>query len=221
MKYGWQLAVVSPSVFFAIPRPVHIPECLAVPTLPFPQFPLPDTCIRSQLVFSSSSSSFLPSSRRQTSHSVWRISGMTLTPLVASIPEATQQALHKRSDSPTRHARPDVEETLRVSIGGSSHTRGFLHGWLSSASSPTVPVTIWMTFYQVGFSPHSTPAITHPNMLPRTISCHKSRVPCPGRLLPRPHLHKYTTSLSQGTTHRARKQGRHCEGVGIPSTNPT
>jgi len=169
--------------------------------LTVPQFPPPNTCTQSQSISSSSSSSFLPSPRRQTSHSAWNISGTTLMPLVALIPEVAQRVLHKRLDSPTRHARPDAEETQRVSTGESSHIPGCLHGWLSSVSSPTVLETTRMTFYQVSFPPHSSLVLSLTRT--HTISCRKPGVPCPGRLLPRPHLHKHPISLLQGTTHHA------------------
>ena len=65
--------------------------------------------------------------------------------------EVAQLAQHRRLDSPTRPARPDVAETPRLSSGGSSRTRGFLPGWPSSASSPLVLETTSMTSSRVSF----------------------------------------------------------------------
>jgi len=71
--------------------------------------------------------------------------------LAALTTEVAQPALRRRQDSPTRPARPDVEETPRLSSGGSSRTRGSLPGWPSSASSRLVLETTSMTSSRVSF----------------------------------------------------------------------
>ena len=44
--------------------------------------------------------------------------------------------------------------------------------------------------------PPFTGSIAHPNALPHIISCHKPRIPCSGRLLPRSHLLEHSIGLS-------------------------
>ena len=73
--------------------------------------------------------------------------------------EATQQALRKRLDSPTRPAPPDVGQTPRNSARECSHSclpRGSFPGWPSPVSSPLVVETIWVTSSQVSFLPPSS-----------------------------------------------------------------
>ena len=112
--------------------------------------------------------------------------------LAALITEVAQLTLHKRLDSPTTHARPGVEEMQRVSTGGNSHIRGFLHGWLSSASYPTVPETMWMTLYQVSSPSHSSLVLP----LTRTLSCARPVVVSLGS----PALAAYSLALTSINT---------------------
>jgi len=79
---------------------------------------------------------------------------MVLTQSVGLTPEVTQQALHKRSGSPTRPVPPDVATVPRASCGTTSRSyfpRGFFPGWLSSASFPLVLGIMQTTSSQVSF----------------------------------------------------------------------
>ena len=115
---------------------------LTAPASPFP----PPTCTRFPPALSRFSYSFLLSLQRPPSHSAWRISRTVTLPQSAALtPGVTQQALQKRLGSPTRFARRGVNWMLGGSGGRGSLSHfphGFFHGWLLSASSPLVRVTI-------------------------------------------------------------------------------
>jgi len=131
-------------------------------------------------------------------------------PLVALIPEAAQRALHGRSDSPTRHARLDVEEIQRVSTGGSLHIHGFLPGWLSLASSPMVLEIMWMILSQVSFPPYLSPVLS----LTRTHSHVRSVVISLGS----PALTAYSltlTSLNDRFVYRKAQSIKHESGDAV------
>ena len=133
----------------------HILAPLLIPTPPSPS---PIICVRLPLASSSFSYSLL-SSQLPTSRSACRISRTTRMQPAESTPKVNQRALQKRSDSPTRPARPDAEQVPRSSTGERSHScflRGFSPGWPSSASSPSALETTWTTSSQVSF-----PSIHH------------------------------------------------------------
>jgi len=123
--------------------------------------PLPITCIHFPLVSSCFSYRFLLSSRQSTFWNAWNFS-RTATPMqsAALILVVNQSVPQKRSDSPTRPARGNVEQVPRAPSRTTLYghfPHGCFPGWLFLASSLSVPQIPRMYSSQV-----SSPSISQP-----------------------------------------------------------